>query len=83
MTEGFYTVDGLVADESVLKKEIYDQISPWLETKIARLNRLLSTFWMLVVFMLSPKMERITSPIRLLPSPPLPPRRRKPTATTA
>ncbi|MDE7218534.1 MAG: DNA primase, partial [Oscillospiraceae bacterium] len=32
----FYTVDGLVADESVLKKEIYDQISPWLETKIAR-----------------------------------------------
>lgn len=32
----FYTVDGLVADESVLKKEIYDQVSPWLETKIAR-----------------------------------------------
>ena len=32
----FYTVDGLVADESVLKKEIYDQISPWLESKIAR-----------------------------------------------
>ena len=32
----FYTVDGLVADESVLKKEIYDQISPWLEIKIAR-----------------------------------------------
>ena len=32
----FYTVDGLVADESGLKKEIYDQISPWLETKTAR-----------------------------------------------
>ena len=32
----FYTVDGLVADESSLKKKIYEQISPWLETKIAR-----------------------------------------------
>ena len=32
----FYTVDGLVADESSLKKKIYEEISPWLETKIAR-----------------------------------------------
>ena len=32
----FYTVDGLVADESSLKKKICEQISPWLETKIAR-----------------------------------------------
>ena len=32
----FYTVDGLVADESGLKKEIYDKLSPWLETKTAR-----------------------------------------------
>ena len=41
-------------------------------SRSARLNRLFSTFWMLVVFMLSPRMERITSPMRLLPSPPLP-----------
>ena len=40
--------------------------------KPKRLNRLLSTFWMLVVFMLSPSSERMTSPMRLLPSPPLP-----------
>ncbi len=32
----FYTVDGLVADESSLKKKIYEEISPWLDTKIAR-----------------------------------------------
>ena len=32
----FYTVDGLVADESSLKQKIYEEISPWLETKIAR-----------------------------------------------
>ena len=36
------------------------------------LYRLLSTFWMLVVFMLSPSSERMTSPMLLLPSPPLP-----------
>ena len=41
-------------------------------SKSARLNRLLSTFWMLVVFILSPNSDRITSPMRLLPSPPLP-----------
>ena len=41
-------------------------------SKSARLNRLLSTFWMLVVFMLSPSSERMTRPMRLLPSPPLP-----------
>lgn len=29
-------MDGLAADESGLKKGIYDQISPWLETKIAQ-----------------------------------------------
>ena len=32
----FYTVDGPVADESSLKQKIYEEISPWLETKIAR-----------------------------------------------
>ncbi len=32
----FYTVDGMISDESGLKKEIYDKISPWLESKLAR-----------------------------------------------
>lgn len=32
----FYTVDGVVTDESQLKKEIYDLISPWIGTKVAR-----------------------------------------------
>ena len=41
-------------------------------SRSALLKRLFSTFWMLVVFMLSPRMARITRPIRLLPSPPLP-----------
>lgn len=43
----FYTVDGLVADESSLKKKIYEEISPWLETKIARkVDELLNTLRM-------------------------------------
>jgi putative DNA primase/helicase len=32
----FYTVDGLLPDESRLKKAVYDEISPWLESKIAK-----------------------------------------------
>ncbi len=43
----FYTVDGLVADESSLKKKIYEEISPWPETKIARkVDELLNTLRM-------------------------------------
>ena len=41
-------------------------------SRSARLKRLFSTFCMLVIFMLSPSSERMTSPMRLLPSPPLP-----------
>ena len=29
-------VDGMVTDETALKQEIYDEISPWLETRVAR-----------------------------------------------
>ena len=32
----FFTVDGMVTDETALKQEIYDEISPWLETRVAR-----------------------------------------------
>jgi len=43
----FYTVDRLVTDESSLKKKIYEQISPWLEIKIARkVDELLNTLRM-------------------------------------
>lgn len=34
--EKFYTADGLVPDESILKQEIFDEISEWKETGIAR-----------------------------------------------
>ena len=32
----FFTVDGMVTDETALKQEIYDEISPWLETRVAQ-----------------------------------------------
>lgn len=32
----FYTPDGILPDEGSLKKMIYDEISPWLEAKVAK-----------------------------------------------
>jgi len=32
----FYTPDGILSDEGILKKMIYDEISPWLESKVAK-----------------------------------------------
>ena len=34
--EKLYTVDGLVPDENILKQEIFDEISEWKETGVAR-----------------------------------------------
>ena len=43
-----------------------------LSSRSARLKRLVSTFRMEDMFMLSPRMERITRPMRDFPSPPFP-----------
>ena len=32
----FFTVDGMVTDETALKQEIYEEISPWLDTRVAK-----------------------------------------------
>ena len=32
----FFTVDGMVPDEQSLKQEIFDEISPWLDSRVAR-----------------------------------------------
>ena len=58
----FYTVDGPVADESSLKQKIYEEISPWLETKIARkVDELLNAL----------RMAAYSEPIRTVLSSPL------------
>ena len=54
-----------------LPDNFYPVHKAWRAKKLT-LKQAAAAFWMLVVFMLSPSSERITSPMRLLPSPPLP-----------